>query len=657
MPIAFRMLQEERPAPIGTVDRALRGDLEVIVQTALERDKERRYATASAFAADLRRYLDGAAITARPASAWYQLRTFARRNRGLVTGVAAAVLLLVGFATFSAYQAASADAARDEEAAQRATAETVIDLLRELLETPSPGAEGREVRLLTLVEVFERRAEERFAASPAVEAEVRDILGGTYLRLGAYARAEEQLQRALELLPPGDVVRPRVRLKLARAYAASRRTSEALAIVDELLAAPAGGAARPRLEARLLRGSLLLDRGDTTGGIDLLRRVAVDATQAGTDDVAIEALVLLSGGLERTGEVARAESVARRALAAARETDPVDPVLWAKVQLSLVAVLTRAGKYEEARVRALDARDVLRTALTDAHPDNETALAWLAEIDRGTGDLASAAARYREVIARRTARYDADPPLTLAAREGLAHVLDDLGRHDAALEEMLGVFAARVEASGPDHPATLAAQQFVGQLRLETGDVQRGVETLDATLAATLERTPADHPYVLALQRSLATGLSRLGRHGEAERLIREVIAGQTRRFGAAHLETLRSRSELGRFSLDLGYVAQAEDVLASLVTDAEGVLPPDAPQLLEWRASLGRALAALGRHDAAERELTAAFERLRTVVGPEHASTISAGRALAALHDAAGEPDRAAAVRAMLPPTGEEAG
>jgi eukaryotic-like serine/threonine-protein kinase len=59
----------------------LRGDLDWITMKALERDRKRRYGTPSELAADLRRYLNDEAVTARPASAGYQIRKFVRRHR------------------------------------------------------------------------------------------------------------------------------------------------------------------------------------------------------------------------------------------------------------------------------------------------------------------------------------------------------------------------------------------------------------------------------------------------------------------------------------------------------------------------------------------------------------------------------------------------
>jgi serine/threonine protein kinase/WD40 repeat protein len=78
----------------------VRGDLDWIVMKALEKDRNRRYETASAFAADVRRFLGEEPVEARPPSVGYRLRKFVRRNRGPVLAgsalLAALVLGLIG---------------------------------------------------------------------------------------------------------------------------------------------------------------------------------------------------------------------------------------------------------------------------------------------------------------------------------------------------------------------------------------------------------------------------------------------------------------------------------------------------------------------------------------------------------------------------------
>ncbi len=73
--------------------REVRGDLDWIVMKALEKDRARRYATVNGFAMDIRRYLGGDAIAARPPSATYKFQRFVRRHKLLCTGVCVILLL------------------------------------------------------------------------------------------------------------------------------------------------------------------------------------------------------------------------------------------------------------------------------------------------------------------------------------------------------------------------------------------------------------------------------------------------------------------------------------------------------------------------------------------------------------------------------------
>src|SRR5262245_46023736 len=73
----------------------VRGELDWIVMKALEKDRSRRYETASGFALDVQRYLADEPVLACPPSAGYRLRKFGRRNRAsLITALTVFVALL-----------------------------------------------------------------------------------------------------------------------------------------------------------------------------------------------------------------------------------------------------------------------------------------------------------------------------------------------------------------------------------------------------------------------------------------------------------------------------------------------------------------------------------------------------------------------------------
>ena len=81
--------------------RTVRGDLDWLVMKALDKERGRRYETASTFAADIRRFLDGEAIEARPPSTIYRLHKFAQRNRGALAAVTTFLLTLIAAAVIS----------------------------------------------------------------------------------------------------------------------------------------------------------------------------------------------------------------------------------------------------------------------------------------------------------------------------------------------------------------------------------------------------------------------------------------------------------------------------------------------------------------------------------------------------------------------------
>ncbi|MBT8484144.1 MAG: protein kinase [Phycisphaerales bacterium] len=132
VPQSLRVIQEDTPSRLSTYDVVFRGDVETIVGKCLEKEPERRYQSASELAEDIRRYLRDEPIAARPPSAMYQLRKFARRNRALVGGIAgvlvAIVLGIVGMGIFAVQSGRNAAAARAQAyRAEIVAAQSIIE--------------------------------------------------------------------------------------------------------------------------------------------------------------------------------------------------------------------------------------------------------------------------------------------------------------------------------------------------------------------------------------------------------------------------------------------------------------------------------------------------------------------------------------------------
>lgn len=120
------------PETAERLRRTLAGDVDTIVRKALSKAPERRYASAHDLAADLRRYLEGRPIAARPDSAVYRTRKFVQRHAVPVALAAMAVLALVTGLSFALWQARAAERARHDADEQRLRAVQRFNDLRAL---------------------------------------------------------------------------------------------------------------------------------------------------------------------------------------------------------------------------------------------------------------------------------------------------------------------------------------------------------------------------------------------------------------------------------------------------------------------------------------------------------------------------------------------
>jgi serine/threonine protein kinase len=123
---ALASISAQRHMEPAKLTKLMRGELDWIVMKTLEKDRNRRYETASAFAADVQRYLSDEAVQACPPSAGYRLRKLVRRNKGPVLAASLVLLALVGGIIGTTWglvkaqqQRDVAEEARNDQAAQR----------------------------------------------------------------------------------------------------------------------------------------------------------------------------------------------------------------------------------------------------------------------------------------------------------------------------------------------------------------------------------------------------------------------------------------------------------------------------------------------------------------------------------------------------------
>jgi Flp pilus assembly protein TadD/predicted Ser/Thr protein kinase len=251
LPEAARVIREEEPSRLGLINTRFRGDVETIVGTALAKDKARRYQSAGALAADIRRHLRHEPIQARPPSALYQLGKFVRRHKTLVGTTAAFLAVLVAAGGVTAWQAVRlARAERDQAVQQAGRSQEVQDalaraaLLREQARSAA-GDEGQWAKAREAAQWAEARAKEGVA--PGLAERVAALL---------HELDEEEKDRRLVTLL-GDIRLPQPQVWDAPPAARAARYAEAFRGHGlDVEALPLAEAAR-RVRASAIREELL----------------------------------------------------------------------------------------------------------------------------------------------------------------------------------------------------------------------------------------------------------------------------------------------------------------------------------------------------------------------------------------------------------------
>lgn len=192
------ILQADVPLASGVrglpprVARALRGDLDAIIDKATQRDPAQRYASVQALADDIERHLAGEPVLAQRPGAAYRVWKFAKRHRFGV-GAAAAVILAIGIGgVVSLWQA---NEARQQAARAERVKDFVISIFTQAV--PRTGV-GGVVTAKDLLAVAAQRLDGELADDPGVAAEIGVIVANSYDALGYTNETVPILRTAVE---------------------------------------------------------------------------------------------------------------------------------------------------------------------------------------------------------------------------------------------------------------------------------------------------------------------------------------------------------------------------------------------------------------------------------------------------------------------------
>ncbi|MCO6438367.1 MAG: serine/threonine protein kinase [Phycisphaerae bacterium] len=468
--VVSSLIREQEPTRLSSVNTSFRGDLETIVSKALAKERERRYPSAAELAADIRRFLADEPITARPATHAYQLKKFAKRNKGLVSGVVAAfavLLIAVVGVSLALFRATRAEKAALRSAA-KATA--VSQFLQEMLDGVNPEAVKPDA--LTVREVLDHaasRLQSELADQPEIAASLHRTLGKHYSALGHYTEADRQFSKAVEL-----------------------RRALVMGDDPELADALAGLAANLQDKRELVDAEAPMREA-----LDMRRRLFGDTSPEVAGSLNGLASILLEQGRAQD-----AEPLAQESLEIAHRLELSE--LTAIATSTLGGCLLELKRLDEAEVALREAVALVR----QLPGDNELALAgrltFLSGLLRSQGKDAEEEAALREAIGIRSRRLTADHPAlawNLFRLAQVCHKTGNLPEAEAAGHKALTIFMA---GRGPMHSDVADCQELLARIYDDQGRLGEAETLWNECLQTRRGLLPPGHPDIALADDALA---------------------------------------------------------------------------------------------------------------------------------------------------------
>jgi serine/threonine-protein kinase len=505
--------------------RALRRELDAITLMALRKEPARRYPTVDALSEDVLRYLRRERVVARPDTVAYRFRTFARRRRALVGGMAIAVTSLLAASAISLWQARQSRIAAERS---ERVAEFLARVTTQDASTVDPIARlGSRGTVSQLLDSLVRRVPVAFPGDERTRARLYAAIGSSYMAQGRLRDAETVLDSAVFLARraygPRSEVFASASLEMAAALANRTTPEGAERHVTAALAALAGRERElPELHARGVLGlaSTRLMHGavreaDSLARVVVALELARTARPTTTRALAVAALGQTTAWIRRDPRVV--DSIYAHAIAISDSMHM--PLAFERLNAidGRVDALFTLGRYAEADSLLVSALEAARIGYGVRSRETAILLARRSYVVRALGD--PAAATIAADSAWRIVSDLDDLLATMFVGVAMARITDDWQRGRLASADTIAMRALERAAKQRVPLATTFAALYAG-LASSSREDWANAETRLRLALTSLPATGDLNSMLVRIRRPLAVALAELGRKREADSVL-----------------------------------------------------------------------------------------------------------------------------------------
>lgn len=625
--------------------KLLAGDLDLIVMKCLEKDRSRRYESASGLGRDIQRYLSDEPVEASPPSRMYRLRKFSRKHRIALTTTVGFILLLVAGTTLSVWQAVRATNARNSEAAQRQLADrattraveaaqketaerkgaqALSNLLVGIFRQIDPRAEEKngldfKTQLITRIESAASRLDKDYADQALTKARLQSALGISEMGLDNGKSAEGLLTEALEtyqkLTGEESLETASAMHDLALGHLLQGHSRSAVNELEQTRKIQRGKLAAddPRLletEADLA-GAYRLD-GNAPKAIEMLEEVVKKRKAIGPNNLdtlkAMGNLAVAYTVTERAGEAIPLLQVVYEQFSAQLGEDNLDTLIALG---NLATAMRFNNRVFDAFALSKKSQDALERKLGPNHRATITMVNNLGELYLTLHNLKDAIPLLERASAQLAINPGPDHPLTLKSMQNLALAYLEDSRTDKAIEKFRIVLSRRNDTLGPTADDTLDAAHGLAYAYLSADQPKDAIPLLKQVRKALVDKHPPGHPFLLFVTGNLGAAYLMNDQAIDAIEPLETTYDQRRDTLGDDNSETRIAAESLMTAYLRTGKYTKALPLISASLATREDE-DPENWITFNAKSMLGGCLLGLGEIDEAESYIISGYNGLK---------------------------------------------
>ena len=532
-------ISDKRSSTPARIRKKIKGDLDTIILRALHKEPEKRFSSVVEMKEDLIRYLKGLPVQSQRDSLKYRTEKFIKRNKVPVSIASGFMLALIIFGLI--YNHSITDQ-RNQAQREAMKASQVTSFLIDLFEANDPTITGGEdISAWELLEYGEERIE-ILEGQPEVQAQMFDVTGQIYRKIGEFEKSENLLNNALEI----------------RKELLGENHPETLSNYDKL-------------------GLLMSDQGRFSEAESILRNV-LDIRKKNDmlkDPATADTKSNLAYVIRRIGDHNEAEELYRQSLEIRQNAYGNKHELTIESMSSLGVTLLHKPDYTEGEKIFREVLELRKELLGPVHPDLAMSYNNLGALLLLVGKFEESTGMFREALDMRKKLFGDRHPKVALTTNNLAIAYGELGNYEESESYFNEALTTRTNLFGEDNVNTAISKFSLALLNLKTNEPEEALSYSQDAYQVFLEKLSEDHSFTARSMLAMGNAYLMLEEHDSA----REYIEKGFRKIQEIHeehsLELALAQWDYAKYLFKTGEIDQANMYSQLAISNLQSIEGP----------------------------------------------------------------------------------